>query len=234
MTLRGRWTAVAIFAAGMAWVEASVVMYLRYFLDRVDPYQTNPFPIVAEIGWIEPVRELATLLMLVIVGWLAGNFSASGLGYFLVAFGVWDIFYYAFLNIMGGWPDSLLDWDVLFLIPLPWWAPVAAPVLIASTMIVFGTVMIKGASGGERVHLSWWELMAGLLGTLFALLVFMWDAISRLPDGTAAAANALPERFMWPAFLASLLLLAVPVVGAFRRHAVPEKRSVLTGDEHGR
>ena len=36
-----------------------------------------------------------------------------------------------FLKVMCGWPHSLLDWDILFLLPLPWWGPVIAPVLIA-------------------------------------------------------------------------------------------------------
>ena len=41
-----------------------------------------------------------------------------------MAFGIWDIFYYVFLKIIYDWPKSLFDWDILFLIPLPWWGPV--------------------------------------------------------------------------------------------------------------
>ena len=40
--------------------------------------------------------------------------------------------YYVFLRIICGWPKSLFDWDILFLLPLPWWGPVLAPVSIAS------------------------------------------------------------------------------------------------------
>src|SRR6185503_14790450 len=56
-------------------------------------------------------------------GGLAGATWPARLGYSIVAFGVWDIFYYVFLWVMTGWPTSPLDWDILFLIPLPWWGP---------------------------------------------------------------------------------------------------------------
>jgi hypothetical protein len=40
---RTRWLLVAVFAIGMAWVEAASVYYLRVMVDRLDPYQrTGP------------------------------------------------------------------------------------------------------------------------------------------------------------------------------------------------
>ena len=115
-----RWTAVGIFSIAMALLEAAVVTYLRVFLDRVDPYQPNPLPVPAWLMHVEIARETATLIMLLSVAWLAGPIWRARFGYFLIAFGIWDIFYYAFLAPLSGWPRSLLDWDVLFLIPLPW------------------------------------------------------------------------------------------------------------------
>ena len=49
---------------------------------------------------------------------LAGRTWRARIGYSVVAFGVWDIFYYVFLKMMCGWPHSLFDWDILFLLPL--------------------------------------------------------------------------------------------------------------------
>src|SRR5919198_442711 len=77
------------------------------------------------------------------VGWLAGTGWRRRLGYSFLAFGVWDIFYYLFLRALTGWPRSLLDWDILFLVPLPWWGPVWAPTSIALLMILWGTLMTK-------------------------------------------------------------------------------------------
>ena len=120
-SVRRRLLVVTGFAVAMAWVEAAVVFYLRRLVDRIEPYQANPLPIAGDIGGAELVREAATLVMLLTVGWLAGRTGRSRFGYFVAAFGVWDIFYYVFLIPMTGWPRSLLDWDILFLIPLPWY-----------------------------------------------------------------------------------------------------------------
>ena len=116
-----RWWFVILYAAAMAWVESAVVFYLRSMIDRLEPYQPDPFPVIGGFAPVELPREFATLVMLFAVGALAGRTWRSRLGYAAVAFGVWDIFYYVFLKIICGWPHSLLDWDVLFLLPLPWW-----------------------------------------------------------------------------------------------------------------
>ena len=52
---------------------------------------------------------------------------------------------------MSGWPRSLFDWDVLFLLPLPWWGPVLAPVSIAVLMIVWGTIVTESPERREAV-----------------------------------------------------------------------------------
>lgn len=65
------------------------------------------------------------------------------LGYFIYIFGTWDIFYYFFLFFFYGQPNSLLEWDLLFLIPVPWAGHVYQPILCAIAMIVLGTGIIK-------------------------------------------------------------------------------------------
>ena len=135
-----RWWLVVIYAAAMAWVESAVVFYLRSMMDRIEPYQPNPLPVIGGFASVELPREFATLVMLFAVGLLAGRTWRARLGYSVIAFGVWDIFYYVFLKIICGWPHSLLDWDILFLLPLPWWGPVLAPVLISLLLILWGTL----------------------------------------------------------------------------------------------
>jgi len=114
---KSRWLIVIGYALAMAWVEAAVVHYLRTTIERVQPYQPNPLPAVFNFGEIELVCEAATLIMLVLVGWLAGSGYRAKFGYSLLAFGVWDIGYYVYLHWMNGWPGSLKDWDILFLWP---------------------------------------------------------------------------------------------------------------------
>src|SRR6266511_2095330 len=107
---------------------------------------------------------------------LAGRTRQTRLAYSAVAFGVWDIFYYLFLKIMCDWPKSLFDWDILFLIPLPWWGPVIAPICIALLMILWGTLWTLDAVRDTLTAATstWWRFNA--LGTALALYVFMADS----------------------------------------------------------
>ena len=200
----------------MAYVEAAVVLYLRTLGNRIDPYQAQPLAPVQDFGRAEVVREAATLVMLASVGWLAGRGPRARCGYFLIAFGVWDIFYYAFLRILTGWPRSLLDWDVLFLIPLPWWGPVLAPVCIALLMIFYGTLLTQFERStpvcGSNAK-AWWS---ALFGIVLALYVFMADALRVAGQGEEALRNLLPVQFNWPLFGVALGLMAAPLLVAAR------------------
>lgn len=196
----------------MAWVESAVVYYLRTMVDRIEPYQANPLPIFGGLGRVELVREAATLVMLLTVGMLAGRTWHSRIGYAAIAFGIWDIFYYVFLKVICGWPHSLLDWDILFLLPLPWWGMVLAPLSIALLMIIWGTLasQLEWAQSTARSSVRVWFLNA--VGIALALYVFMADAIHVASQGANAVRNVLPARFNWPLFCLALLLMAAPVI----------------------
>ena len=212
-----RWLTVAIYAVAMAWVESAVVFYLRSMIDRVEPYQPDPLPVVGGFALVELTREFATMVMLFAVGYLAGRTWRARIGYAAIAFGVWDIFYYVFLKMMCGWPHSLLDWDVLFLLPMPWWGPVLAPVLISLLMILWGTF----ASQFERTHtpaLSNWRVwILNFTGVALALYVFMADSIAATHRGVDAIRTVLPEKFNWPVFGLALALMSAPVMQTGRQ-----------------
>ena len=75
-----RWTFVVLFAIAMSWMESATVVYLRTLVDRINPYQPHPLPMLDRLGQVELIREVATLVMLFTVGWLAGNTSRTRLG----------------------------------------------------------------------------------------------------------------------------------------------------------
>jgi hypothetical protein len=212
MNDRKRWLAVFLYASAMAWVEAAAVLYLRTLLDRVQPYQPDLSPVAGRMALIEVAREAATLLMLLTVGFLAGRNWRGRLGYAAIAFGVWDILYYVFLKTMCGWPRSLMDWDILFLIPLPWWGPVLAPVLISLLLILWGTL----ASQFEQAPTPALPRIAastmGAAGVVLALQVFMADTLAAARQSSSAIRSVLPGSFNWPLFCGALLLMAVPVL----------------------
>ena len=217
---RARWAIVMAFAIAMAWVEAASVFYIRALVGRIEPYQANPLPINDALGNVELWREASTLVMLATVGMLAGRTWRRRVGYAALAFGAWDIFYYVFLRIMSGWPRTLLDWDILFLLPLPWWGPVLAPVSIALLMIVWGTLATQ--ADDDTTDARWAGTLA-LAGIGLALAVFMIDAWRALPHGRDAVLQVLPSTFNWPLFWVALLLMSSP---AIHQLAAPAKRFV--------
>jgi hypothetical protein len=150
--------------------------------------------------------------MIATLGMLAGSTWRRRAGYAALAFGAWDIFYYVFLRLMSGWPRTLLDWDILFLLPLPWWGPVIAPVSIALLMILWGTIATQSRESAADAR---WRWAPGSAGIVLALAVFMSDAWRALPNGRDAVLQVLPAAFNWPLFGAALLLMAAPLVSAF-------------------
>jgi hypothetical protein len=224
----GRWLIVIVFALAMAWVESAVVFYLRTHIDRIVPYQPNPLPIVGGLGSVEAMRELATLVMLFTLGALAGRTWRARWGYTFIAFGVWDIFYYVFLRVMCDWPRSLFDWDILFLIPLPWWGPVLAPVMISSLMISWGTLATQCERPPFSVpaNLSAWILNS--IGGMVSLYVFMTDSLRVAGNGVDSIRTVLPVQFNWPLFLVGLALMAAPLIRELKRFW-PRRELVLEG-----
>ena len=222
-----RWLVVALYAAAMAWVESAVVFYLRTMMDRLEPFQPNPMPLLRGFASVELPREFATLVMLATVGWLAGRTWRCRLGYAAIAFGVWDIFYYAFLKVMCGWPHSLLDWDVLFLLPLPWWGPVLAPVLISLLMIIWGTLAAIEKERPPAFRRRAWLL--NFSGIALALYVFMTDTIAAAARGADAVRTVLPEKFNWPLFIVALVLMAAPLaehlLACWKRNGAQSERA---------
>ncbi len=206
---RTRWVIVMAFAIAMAWLEAASVFYIRDLVGRIQPYQANPLPLDGPLGNVELWREAATLVMIAMVGALAGRTWRYRAGYAAIVFGTWDIFYYVFLRLISGWPKTLLDWDLLFLLPLPWWGPVIAPVSIALVLVVWGTLATQSVDGAND---SGWTWALACVGCGLALGVFMTDAWQALPGGRRAVLRVLPTSFNWPLFFLALVLVALPAL----------------------
>ena len=175
-------------------VEAAVVIYLRQLL-HVEGSNITLSGIPRGIFTVEIVREFTTLVMLISVGVLAGNRPMGRFGSFIIAFGVWDIFYYVFLSIFHGWPRSFLDWDLLFLIPVPWMAPVLAPVLVSCGLIFSGYWLLIREQQKKRIVVSLSDWIIEAVATVLILYSF-----------TNNNSVSTPEVFSWIIFLAGLAL----------------------------
>lgn len=218
---RQRFFWLAVFAVAMGFLEGIVVVYLRelYYPEGFEFPLKLMSPELVKIEWI---REIATLVMLAGVGIITGRNGLQRLFYALFAFGVWDIFYYAALKLLIGWPASLLTWDLLFLIPVSWLGPVLAPVLNSVTMIVMALLLIGRQERGYyiKVSISDWILIFG--GALIILYTYLIDYTRLLIESGALAANGspeaeeslinlitnyIPESYRWPLFIVGEVLI---------------------------
>jgi hypothetical protein len=129
---------LAIFGTAMAHLEGVVVVYLRKSLGMLES-ESNKESIEKfqkRYLYIEMTREAATIIMLVVIAYLVGATWLERGVFFLWTFAFWDLFYYLSLYILIKWPPTFKTIDVLFLIPVPWIAPVWFPIGVSSITIV--------------------------------------------------------------------------------------------------
>jgi hypothetical protein len=215
MKALGRSIWVAIFAIAFAWVESAVVVYLRkiYF----DGAFSFPLVVVWEEGKhvIDPLikiefgREIATLIMLLAVGWVAGRNKFQRFCFFMIAFGIWDIFYYIWLYVMVGWPKSLMTWDLLFYVPLPWVGPVITPVLIAAAMIGAGLLIIYYQERGYEIRWRWYDMAVEIACGLLIIVAFCWDWKNIVQVPGDIERTGIPNPFAWWLYVPALLFSLV-------------------------
>jgi len=214
--MRNHWRRVAagliLFGISFGYVEAAVVIYLRTIYDpirrRVHPgiRPGDLFPLISPgqlsaaapdkdpLLAVEVLREGATLIMLAALAFVVTGGRNLWLPAFAVAFGTWDLFFYVFLKLLIDWPASLFTWDVLFLIPVPWAAPVLAPVIVSLSIITTGLVALRRAVVMRPLH---WAAVT--LGCLLILMSFMLDFRNTMAGG-------LPHPFAWWIFASGELL----------------------------
>jgi len=220
MRLNRTFYIVTIFSIAMGFLETAVVIYLRKL------YYPHGFsfplaPVHQDISITELFREAATIIMLITTGMLAGRNKAERFGYFLYSFAVWDIFYYVFLKVFINWPESLMTWDILFLLPLPWVGPVLTPVILATTMALFAVTIVHYTNKQVAVSMKRVERILLWSGALIAIISFMQDYVEHkgitLWKNITTPSRSLfmelvdyvPVWFDWPLFLfAEALILS--------------------------
>jgi hypothetical protein len=205
---------LSLYAVAMGWLEAAVVVYLRelYYPDGF----RFPLVILSErILIVELVRELTTLVMVLAIAMLAGSGRTDRFFVFGFVFGVWDIVYYVGLWVFLGWPPSLLTWDVLFLIPVPWLGPVAFPVLVS--LLLIGGFLVHDwlRKRGRSMRLTGVEWAVASAGAVVVIVAFCWN-------WRLIAQGATPATFPVKIFTVGLFAGVVPFFRAGLR-ALGEK-----------
>jgi hypothetical protein len=178
-TLAKKITWLTLFSVAMGFMESAVVIYLRKI------YYPQGFsfplaPISADIAGVEFLREAATVVMLTGIGILAGNTRSERFGWFMFCFAVWDLFYYVFLKAFLDWPESLLTWDILFLIPFPWVGPVLAPCLVSFVLAIWGILIGLAHRHNMKSSLKPADLFLFAIGCVVIIFSFTSDYFSQL------------------------------------------------------
>jgi hypothetical protein len=217
-----------LFGTAFGYLEAAVVTYLRA-LHEPARQQFHPgrspdelFPLltleqlhasgdlqqrtlIAEIG-----REAATIVMLAAVALAVAENAGQWAAAFVILFGVWDITFYLFLKVLVDWPASILTWDILFLIPVPWTGPVLAPVLVSAAMIAAGLWHLRAEWGGRPVRIDAGPWMGILAGAIVIIVSFAMDYRNIMAGG-------MPNPFNWAVFAAGIVMGVASYGWAVRR-----------------
>ncbi len=201
-----RFCIVLIFSVAFAYIEAVVVVYLRtIFYPQGFTFPLTNFgisPLWKRLLLTEIGREAASLLLISAAAWLIGRNHRQRFAFLAAIFAIWDIFYYIWLKVLINWPGSIMDWDILFLIPTTWAAPVLAPVLISLTLLVFAVVILCCDSCDRTIRVA----LIDWLGFILAGLVVV---VSFCIAGRFIADPDFQSCFSWPLFGAALLAAVI-------------------------
>jgi len=202
---------LVVFAVAMGYLEAAVVVYLREIYYPAGFH--FPITIITDrIAYVEIAREFATIVMLAAVAALAAERFHGRFAAFALMFGVWDIVYYIALKAALDWPASLMTWDILFLIPVPWVGPVLAPCIVSVCLVAGGIVALGLEGRGADLSGRPWEWAVGVAGGLLVVLSFTFDFRGVVATGEHGV-------FKWPLFASGLALGWIAFGSIMRRAA---------------
>ena len=190
---------ITFFAIALAFIEAVVVVYLRelyypegfYFPLKLMP----PGILLTEV-----LREIAAIVAIAAVSLANGKNRIAKLAIFLFIFGVWDVFYYVWLKALINWPESLLTWDILFLIPVTWVAPVLAPVIVSIVMIIMAISILYIQTKTESPVKFNRTLF--ILGAVVIFISFIWNTWNT----NLVTIQPTASDFPWLIFIIGVLL----------------------------
>jgi len=221
---------VTIFSIAMGLLESAVVIYLRKIL-YPEGFGFPLSPVTPDLILTELLREGATLIMLLGIGFLAGRNASERFAWFLYSFAIWDIFYYVFLWLLIGWPESLMTYDVLFLLPSTWIGPVITPVIVSTTMIGFALLILVLNRRREGIKIPGVSWLALITGSVILILGFIWDYSSFIMESMTIrdiwtlpkeqvlelATQYIPRKFNWFLFILGELVILSGILGFYLR-----------------
>jgi hypothetical protein len=117
---------------------------------------------------------------------------------------------------------TLLDWDILFLIPVTWIGPVAAPLICSLMMIVLSIALLRTDFAIPKT--VWAFIFAGIILILFTFtrdyagLIISNDLVQDYPNllqnelFLEKAADLTPRPYLWKIFWAGQVMFLAGIV----------------------
>lgn len=218
-TMLKRFCIVVVFGIAFGYIEAAVVVYLRAILhpDGFSFPLTNFDLLCRPLLFTEIGREAATIVLILTAAWLFGQGPQQRFAYFLTIFAVWDIFYYVWLKALLDWPASIMDWDILFLMPLIWASPVLAPLLVSAALLIFAIIILYRCSCDRplKVTLKDWLIFAGAGLIVITSFCIAGRHISK-PD--------FRSHFYWPLFAIGYISAIASFLICLLRNKLPAEK----------
>jgi len=229
--------ALVLFGTAFGYLEAAVVSYLRYLEQPIRQrfYPAQPtgelFPLLTadqaamagpeqrKVRFTELGREAATIIMLAAVALTSSTNLAQWAASFVVAFGIWDITFYSFLKVLLGWPASLFTWDILFIVPVPWVAPVIAPLLVSGAMVLVGTWHLWCEANANRARLGARNWVCVVTGAAVIILSFTLDSAN-------VRAGGMPRPFAWLVFGIGMAIGVLGYIDAAMRTGSRQQQTI--------
>jgi len=208
---------IFFLAVSFAFIEGSVVKYLRVYFNQnagvekiysLHVIQQPKTKLDLDIIVTEIWRELATLILLITMAWIAANSIKEWLAYFIFGFAVWDIFYYIWLTVLIDWPESLFDWDILFLVPKAWYAPVIVPCIISLIGIVFSLLTLKALKINNKIRIKLFYWLP------FIVSIILWQ-VSFL-NKSSIQMTIFPKTYSWWLFIIGVVLSISALIYMYR------------------
>jgi hypothetical protein len=206
----GLLTWLAIFALAFGYIEGAVAHYLRIHLypagfDDAISLVVDVHTLEVEVG-----REICTILLMIAVAALTLGPLVRRLASFVYVFAIWDLGYYAALWLFEGWPSSPYDWDLLFLLPVPWLSPVLAPIAISAIGIVGAVSVHLILDRRGRLIVPWYGI------ALVNAALVAWE-ISFMAHG--GPRTRFPSHYRWWLFMLGLACSLAGYLFAWRSSA---------------
>lgn len=213
LSVKTRLISVSLFAIAMGLLEAICVVYIRKILLPIGG-SLNEIILSNYDLTIEVIREITTMVMLSTVAILAAYNWRTRLSMFFLAFGVWDIFYYIGLKLLLDWPPTtIVEWDALFLIPVNWYGPVLAPVLISIYFIIVSVTIVLREATGKKMHITKPAILLQLL------TFFVWYYSFTKDSNMISEFGFESATYSWLLFVLGILFGSVGIFITFRNNS---------------